>query len=153
MQTLNEWVHSWPRAGEAWSVHVDDLLEWAPASTSYAAWVPELLRLWERARQLLQGSGVVVAVISFEPSQELERFAELHELPIDFFTPPSLYLLKEHLEFPAAGEQYYRVLTTAEFDALPGGGTAIARSARSAQALANSWEFDNTLYVATKFGE
>jgi hypothetical protein len=153
MRSLNEWVLSWPRSKEVWSVHVDELTEWRPASTSYAAWVKELVRLWELVKQLLQGPGVVVAAISFEASEELETFAQVLDVPLDSFTPPSLYLLNERLEFPAAGEQYYRVLTRAEFDAPPVDGTVIVRSARSLQAMANSWEFDNTLYIATDFGK
>ncbi|RQP24787.1 hypothetical protein [Piscinibacter terrae] len=132
---------------------MDELTDWTPAGTSYADWLTELLRLWGRAKQLLQDSDAVVAVVSFEASAELQTFPELLDVPLDAFTPPSLYLLDECLTFPPAGEQYYRVLDKAEFDALPAGGTVIARSARSMQALANSWEFDNTLYIASRFAE
>lgn len=154
MRSLNEWILAWPRSREVWSIHVDELSEWRPSNMSYAAWAAELVGLWELAKQLLQGPGVVVAAISFEASERLETFQHLLEVPLDSFTPPSLYLLNEGLEFPAAGEQYYRVVARAEVSvAVPDQCAVIARSARSIQGMENSWEFDNTLYFASKFGE
>lgn len=153
MRSLDEWIRSWPRSKEVWSIHVDELTDWQPTNTSHAAWVMELVKLWALARRLCQEPCVVIAALSFEASDRVRTFKNVLTVPLDVFTPPSLYLLNERLGFPAAGEQYYRILTKTEFEWLPDGSTVIARSARSVQALANNWEFDNTLYVASKFGE
>ena len=96
---------------------------------------------------------VVVAALSFEPSSELETIGNLADLTVDYFTPPSLYVLRQDLTFPAAGEEYYRVLKPIDINSTLPKGVVIARSARSLQAPQNGWEFDNTIYVASGFGD
>jgi hypothetical protein len=153
MQSLNKWILSWPHSSELWTIHVDELSDWNPSETTYEAWITELVRLWALAMKLTKAPGVVIAALNFRASEHLELFSCLSSVPIDTMTPPSMYILDSSLEFPADGEQYYRVLTKTEFRGLPKEATAVVRSARSLLAVANSWEFDNTLYIAAKFGE
>lgn len=112
-----------------------------------------MIKLWVAARQSVGDAGVVVAVVGFEASERLETFDEFPGPPVDFFTPPSLYLLRDRFGFSAAGEQYFRVLTPTEFALPPDGGVALVRSARSLQSMANRWAFDNALYITSSFLE
>ncbi len=138
---------------ETWSTHVDEIAEWAPAHQSFDEWIGQLLNLYSVACEMAVSTEVVAVALSFEPSSELTTFRNLGDIVVDFFTPPSLYILKQDLTFPSAGEEYYRVLSPIEIDRVSIKGFVIARSARSLQGLQSGWEFDNTIYVASGFGK
>jgi hypothetical protein len=138
---------------ETWSVHVDELTQWCPLSDSFEHWLEPLCLIYEEACALLVNDSVVVA-LTLNPTSQLDTFNSMSTLIVDFFTPPSLYVLKAGLSFPLSGEQYYRVVPHNEIAAnanMIKAGRCIVRSARSLQALERGWEFDNTLYIASKF--
>lgn len=137
---------------EIWSIHVDEVVEWCPNSQSFNEWMQRCSDFYRLACSYADPSDVIVVALSFEPSLEIETFHRSENLLVDFFTPPSLYLLKKPLTFPSSGEEYYRLLEPSLIPAsLPQGVAVVARSARSIQGLNNGWEFDNTIYIASRF--
>lgn len=140
------------RSFETWSIHVDEIAQWRPQHDSFDSWFRQLCDIYRDACLAIAGSGAVAVALSLEASAELETFTKPTGLVVDFFTPPSLYVLRTELLFPSAGEEYYRVLKPDEVGGVEPKGVVIGRSARSLQGLENGWEFDNTIYVASHFG-
>jgi hypothetical protein len=137
---------------DTWSIHVDEIKQWHPRYESFDSWFEELCDIYSEAKQIVTAPEIVVVALSFEPSVEIETFQSLQKLSIDYFTPPSLYLLKSDFAFPAAGEEYFRVLYSKEIGLSLLDSTVIARSSRTLEGLQQGWEFDNTIYISSRFG-
>jgi hypothetical protein len=138
---------------ETWSIHVDELAQWRPKKESLDAWLAQLQSIYNDALLVVADDAVVAVTLCLEPSTNIEMFKKPKSLTVDLLTPPSLYVLKPGLSFPSAGEEYYRVLNPSEFGCSISHGTMIGRSARSVQELESAWEFDNTIYIASRFGD
>jgi hypothetical protein len=150
---LVTWLNQWPRSSDIWTIHVDELQQWQPRNESYTEWMGQLLKLYEQACSSLLAADTVVLAMSLVVSEQLETFSNIHDLQVDFFTPPSLYLLNKGLEFPSSREQYFRLLVQDELGFPMQQGVAIVRSARNILDKAESKEFDNTLYIVSRFDE
>jgi hypothetical protein len=150
---LLTWLSQWTRSSAIWTIHVDELQQWQPKSELYSEWMDQLLKLYDKACSMSHATDTVVVAVSLVVSEQLETFPKRNNLQIDFFTPPSLYLLNKALEFPASREQYFRLLNQGEFGLKIHQGVAIVRSARNFLGIAGSREFDNTLYIVSRFDE
>jgi hypothetical protein len=151
LHKLREHLDARDKTIPAWSIHVDEVSDWRPRSESFLDWLEQALEIY---RSTLTNAGracEVVVALSLKPTTSLETFEKPISFELDFFTPPSIYVVQQGLEFPVAGEQYYRVLGADEFR-VPVSGVLVVRSARSLQAMQNGWEFDNVLYIASRFG-
>lgn len=148
---LQACIESRDSTTEIWSIHLDVVTEWCPRNESYSEWMQQSGDLYALACSYADPLDVVVVALSFESSTEIELFQNLKRLTVDFFTPPSLYLLRKSLLFPSCGEEYYRLLPSNVLPVLGAQCVVVARSARSLQGLENGWEFDNTIYIASRF--
>ncbi len=141
------------RLQDLWTIHVDELEDWKPQQASFDSWFDMLSRLYDETRHLVGDSAVVAAVFGFEVSQKLEQFERLTTLPVDFFTPPSLYILNTPLQFPSAREQYYRIINSRELQHDMKNKIVLVRSARDFHGPKDLLEFDNAIYIASHFGD
>ena len=147
---INNWVDDWHKKSELWTIHVDELIQWSPKSESFNEWVEQLLNIYNLACSKLSRSDVLVATLSFEATKDIQKFSSIKDMRVDYFSPPTLYLL-EKFDFPFQGEMYYRILHTSEFDYFLSKGLVIAFSGRSVQEKDNLWDFNNTLYFVSNW--
>ena len=97
---------------ENWSIHVDEISQWHPRNESFDEWFKQLCLIYKEACLIVGESGVVIATLTLKASNTLKIFENLSALEVDFFTPPSIYVLKNTLEFPCAGESAQRTAQT-----------------------------------------
>ena len=145
---IADWIALGRPASGVWSCHVDALVGWHPKREAAPEYIRNLLELWEEANTVLSDPWRAVGVICLEPSSVLETFDDPSGLRLDGLTPPSIYVVHRELEFSDAAEQYYRVAEARFIPELGAGCVGVLRSARSAQAVSHSSEFDNSLYLA-----
>lgn len=148
---LHDCIRERDRSRDNWSIHVDEVAQWCPRGNTFEEWVAQLCQLYNDVCELVPSSEVVVATLTLESTQALETFKNPANLSVDALMPPSLYILNADLEFPAEAEQYYRIVGANEISASIKKGVVIVRSARGFLEFQNDEEFDNTIYISSRF--